>query len=367
MTKLEPDEPNRADIASKGGQARAASLTPEERSAIASEAAKKRWQAQPQAASADGLPRVLEGYKSVLDLAGMKLPCAVIQGSKGIQRVLSENGITNAILGTRSGASKRLKKAASEEGALKPLFIAPRQLNSFIDKDLIDGPLTPIDYVDGDRVIRGYDASVLVAVCNIWLRAREAGELQKQQLGKAQKAEILTRALAHTGIVALVDEATGYEKVRPQNALQEYLAHIIRKELAAWVKKFPDEFYENIYKLKGWVWPGMSKNRYSVVGHYTNNLVFERLAPGLLTELQSRSPKNDKGHRGNRLHQWLTEEVGDPMLAQHLHSLMMFQRLAIANGFGWQRFLHMVDQVLPRRGETLELPLDFAGKDEAAN
>jgi hypothetical protein len=43
--------------------------------------------------------------------------------------------------------------------------------------------------------------------------------------------------------------------------------------VAAWVKKFPDEFYENIYKLKGWRWPGMSKNRYSVVGHYTNNLV----------------------------------------------------------------------------------------------
>src|SRR6266436_6778984 len=46
----------------------------------------------------------------------------------------------------------------------------------------------------------------------------------------------------------------------------------------------------------------------------------------------------------------VTEDVGDPMLAQHLHSLMMFQRLAIANGYGWQRFLHMVDQVLPRRG-----------------
>jgi hypothetical protein len=55
-------------------------------------------------------------YKSVLDLAGMKLPCAIIQGPNGIQRVLSENGITNAILGSRSGASKRLKKAASEFG-----------------------------------------------------------------------------------------------------------------------------------------------------------------------------------------------------------------------------------------------------------
>jgi hypothetical protein len=363
-----PDETERAEIASKGGQARAAKLTPEERRAIASDAAKKRWAEKEVAKTDSATPRVLEGFKGVLDLAGMKLPSAIIKGPDGIQRVISENGITNAILGTRSGASKRLKKAASEEGALLPLFVAPRQLKPFITSDLLDGPLKPIDYIDGDRLIRGYDASVLVAVCNVWLRAREAGALQRQQLAKAQKAEILTRALAHTGIAALVDEATGYEKVRPQNALQEYLALIVRKELAAWVKKFPDEFYENIYKLKGWAWPGMSKNRYSVVGHYTNNLVFDRLAPGLLRDLQSKSPKNEKGYRPNKLHQWFTEDVGDPMLAQHLHSLVMFQRLAIANGYGWQRFLHMIDQVLPRRGDTLQLPFEFTGKeDEAAN
>jgi hypothetical protein len=88
---------------------------------------------------------VLEGYKNVLDLAGMKLPCAVIQGPNGIQRVLTENGITNAILGTRSGASKRLKQEASEGGALLPLFIAPGQLKPFINNELIGGPLTPID------------------------------------------------------------------------------------------------------------------------------------------------------------------------------------------------------------------------------
>jgi hypothetical protein len=365
MNEFPEGEVDRSDIAAKGGHARAAKLTDNQRSAIASDAAKKRWAAKER--PADGPPRVLESFKSILDLAGMQLPCAIIQGANGIQRVLSENGITNAILGSRSGASKRAKKAASEEGALLPIFVAPRQLKPFIDKELLDGPLTPIDYIDGDRTVRAYDASVLVAVCNIWLRAREAGELQAQQLPKAQKAEILTRALAQTGIVALVDEATGYEKVRPQNALQEFLGLILRKELAAWVKKFPDEFYENIYKLKGWKWPGMSKNRYSVVGHYTNNLVFDRIAPGLLKELRVRSPKNDKGRR-DPMHCWLSEDMGDPMLAQHLYTIMMFQRLAIANKHGWNRFLTTVDQVLPRRGDTLPLPFDdpmTSEKDEA--
>jgi hypothetical protein len=130
------------------------------------------------------------------------------------------------------------------------------------------------------------------------------------------------------------------------------------------LKRFPDEFYENIYKLKGWVWPGMGKNRYSVVGHYTNNLVFERIASGLLKELHVRSPKNEKGNRPNKLHQWLTGDVGEPMLSQHLHSLIMLQRVAIAQGYGWQRFLQMVDQAMPRRGDALPLPFEVLDDEE---
>ena len=38
------------------------------------------------------------------------------------------------------------------------------------------------------------------------------------------------------------------------------------------------------------------------------------------------------------------------MLAQHLHAIMMFQRLAMANGYSWKRFILTVDQVLPKRG-----------------
>ena len=341
----------------KGGSARAASLTPEQRSNIAKTAARARW-SKPvlQPSSTNQLPRALSGYQGVLNLGGMKLPCAVIQGPNGIQRVISENGITNAILGTRSGASKRLKKAASEGGRILPLFLAPGQLAPFIENELERGSLVPIDYVveDDDRVIRAYDAGILPAVCNVWLRAREAGALQYQQLPKAQKAELLMRALAETGVVALIDEVTGYEKIRPANALQAYIELIIRKDLAAWAKKFPDEFYENIYKLKGWIWPGMQKNRFSVVAHYTRDLVYERIGPGVLAELERKSPKNNKGHRSNKLHQWFTDDIGDPMLAQHLHALLMFQRLALANGYGWNKFVSMVNQVLPKRGSNLE-------------
>lgn len=346
----------------KGGHARAAKLSSDERSAIAKNAAKKRWAENDRVA--DGTPRVLESFKSKVNIAGVLIPCAVVMGPNGVQRVLSETGITNAVLGDRSGASKRLKKASEEGGAPLPIFVAPSQLKPFISKELMDGPLQPIDYLDGSRIVRGYDAQILPAICNVWLKAREAGALQGQQLDKAMKAEILTRALAETGIVALVDEVTGYQSVRPQNALQSYLELVIRRELAVWAKKFPDEFYENIYKLKGWKWPGMSKNRFSVCANYTTNLIYDRLGPGITEELIRKTPMTEKGYRPNRLHQWLSEDIGDPMLATHIHSILMFQRLAIANGYGWKRFLHMVDQVLPKKGSTLELPLEFTDSSE---
>ena len=103
------------------------------------------------------------------------------------------------------------------------------------------------------------------------------------------------RGFASVGIIALADEATGYQEIRPKEALQVYLDMILRKDLAAWAKKFPDEFYENIYKLKGWAWPGMQKNRFSVVAHYTRDLVYERIAPSLPKELESKSPNDEKG------------------------------------------------------------------------
>jgi hypothetical protein len=40
------------------------------------------------------------------------------------------------------------------------------------------------------------------------------------------------------------------------------------------------------------------------------------------------------------------------MLAQHLHSIIMFQRFAINSGYGWHRFVKTVDRAMPKRGNT---------------
>lgn len=76
----------------------------------------------------------------------------------------------------------------------------------------------------------------------------------------------------------------------------------------------------------------------------------------LLKTLEEKSPANEKGQRPSKLHQWLTADIGDPMLSQQVQSLLTLQRLAIASGHGWKRFLYTVDRVLPKKDATMFLP-----------
>ncbi len=93
-------------------------------------------------------------------------------------------------------------------------------------------------------------------------------------------ADLLIRALAKVGIIALVDEATGYQEVRGKQALQAILDAFLRKELAAWAKRFPDEFYQQIFRLRDWEWKGRAKNPPQAVAHYTKDIVYSSAGTG---------------------------------------------------------------------------------------
>ncbi|WP_140919735.1 P63C domain-containing protein [Limnobaculum xujianqingii] len=319
---------------SKGGKERAKKLTPERRVEIAR-----------MGAVAKNLPKAT--HRGALKIADIEIPCFVLDDGR---RVITGRGLTSAI--GMKGRGQGVSRIATH-----------RMVNHNNNNELVSAIQSPIKFIGAvsprkDGLSDGFEAIVLQEICESILTARDLNILStEQEYRYAQHADMLIRAFARVGIVSLVDEATGYQEVRPRDALQEYLNKIISKELAAWAKKFPDEFYENIYKLRGWPWQGMSKNRYSVVSHYTRDLVYERLGDGVLKELERKSPKNDKGSRNNKLHQWLTDDIGNPMLSQHLHSLVMLQRLAISSGYGWKRFIKMVDQVMPKKGGTFELEL----------
>lgn len=97
----------------------------------------------------------------------------------------------------------------------------------------------------------------------------------------------------------------------------------------------------------------MRVNRALVVARYTNDVVYSRLAPGILKELQERNPKDTKGNRKAKHHQWLTEEVGHPALAQHLYAVIGLMRLSNT----WNEFKGLLDRAYPKRKDASQLSL----------
>jgi len=329
---------------SAGGTARRNKLSPDQRREIASRAAEARW-----AKHAHEGPLLEATFPGMVTIGEKSIPCAVLSDGT---RVLSDNGITNAILGTRSGASKRLRVAAKMEGALLPLFLAPSNLNPFISKELLDGPLRPIVFQSGSKTQVGYDAELLPAVCEVWLKAREAGALQKQQLEKAQQAEILMRGLAKIGVIALIDEATGYQDVRDRLALQTILDLYLKDEWSKWTKRFPNDFYKELFRLKGINYPQAGGRKPSFVGHWTNDIVYKRLQPGLVKRLKEMNPRTKSG-RARKHHQHFTEELGVPELQQHLSNVTFLMKTCETD----EEFKRKLDLAAPRYGDTMPLNL----------
>ncbi|HEY4761542.1 MAG TPA: P63C domain-containing protein [Thermoguttaceae bacterium] len=284
-----------------------------------------------------------------LKVAGRVIPCAVLEDGT---RVLSTRGVSKAIGSRRTGTPE-----SSGIGAPNiPSFLASKSISSFISNELMVRLNSPIPYraKHGGRTAFGYDAKLLPQICEVILDAEKAGVLRTNQKRFADMANLLIRGFAHVGIIALVDEATGYQEIRDRRALEAILNRYLRKELAAWARQFPDEFYEQIFRLKNWQWQGMKINRPSVVGRYTNDIVYERLAPGILKELKSRNPKNETGNRPAKHHQWLTQDVGHPALAQHLHATIALMRASAT----WEHFYRLLQRALPKKNETIPLALE---------
>lgn len=325
----------------KGGVARAVALSPKARADIARKAASARWNKDLPAATHTG----------TINIGDWQIECAVLDDGR---RVLSQRGLNRA-LGRSHGGVDFQRKRESEGGGEMPVFLGPKNLLPFISNDLMAVVTKPILYrTESAATGHGMEAGLLPQVCDVWIAAREAGVLSKAQEPVAARARILLRGLADLGIVALVDEATGYQEVRDKRALQALLDKYLLKELAAWAKRFPDDFYKEMFRLRGWKWPVPQARRPGIVGTYTNDLVYERLAPGILEELQARNPKDEKGNRRGHHHRFLTEDVGHPALAQHLHATIGLMR---ASG-SWDQFYRMMNRAFPKKGATLELAFD---------
>src|ERR1017187_1678186 len=277
----------------QGGKARAKSLTSEQRKRIAAEAAAARW------------GTAVAKYSGMLHIDGIDLPCFVLDDNR---RLLSKGGLT-AALGMARGTSKRGDRLIS--------FATTTAVNPFVDNELQEAIRNPVKFRTlAGQTADGYPATVLADICEAVLTARRDGKLWPNQLHIADRCEILVRGFARVGIVALVDEATGFQADRARDALAKILEAFVAKELRKWVKTFPADFYQELFRLRGLPYNGSVKKP-QYIGHLTNDLVYSRLAPGVLEELRALTPRNEKGQLKHRLFQRLTEDVGHPKLREH--------------------------------------------------
>lgn len=333
MNNQQPDK-------AKGGHARAKVLSSKERSHIAKQAAHARWNSE--------LPQT--SYEGVLPLAGTDVSCAVLPNG---QRVITQATFLKAL--GRSRSPKAGTGVLSTVDRL-PFFLQNEALKPFITDELAMST-TPIFFkskVGGKGV--GYDARLLPRVAEVYLKYRDSmlaskGKVPTPYQKMVIAADILMRGLADVGIIALVDEATGYQDSRTKDALAKILEQFIAKELQPYIKTFPIDFYKQLFRLRGLEYSAKPPRYF---GHLTNDIIYARLAPGILEELKRKSERDKKGNLKKHMHRQLTKDFGHPALREHLASVVALMKISK----NYDEFQGYLDNVHQKYNTNLKLPLE---------
>lgn len=346
---------NAAEMGAKGGKARAERLTPEQRSEMARRAVQVRWEKAEMEGEAVTAP-----HNGTIKIGELEIPCSVLADGT---RLLSERGVAKALGLARSGGTYKRSKEIAEGGAKLPIFVAQFNLMPFVDLELASVLKKPIWYRPDagpttGQLHKGVRAELLPKICNVWLKARDAGVIRKSQAVVVANADIISRGLAEVGIVALVDEATGFQDVRAKDALAKILEKFVAKEIQPYLRTFPLDFFRELCRLRNI--PFREDMRLPpYFGKLVNNLVYCRLAPGVLPASQRKNPVTESGRRKDKNFQYLTPAVGHPKLLQLLGSEVTLMRMSPE----WDDFKPLVDKYHP---VYKELPLfDWLDKEGA--
>lgn len=284
-------------------------------------------------------------HEGPLIISGIEIPASVLEDGT---RLISQRGLQTSIGLSKGGATTAgVRRVGVFLTRIQDKGIDIHDLTARIENPIIFQPS------HGGRTAYGYEATILADICDVVFEANKQDKLLPQQKHLAKQCEMLMRAFAKVGIIALIDEATGYQEVRDRLALQKILEKYLREEYAKWARTFPDEFYENLFRLRGWQYRPLTLKKPGVVGHLTNDLIYKRLAPGVLDELKKKNPIVAPGQRRQRHHQWLTEDVGHPRLREHLAAVMALMKASTK----WSTFYRSIQRALPQYGNTIPLEL----------
>jgi hypothetical protein len=226
----------------------------------------------------------------------------------------------------RTGAPEATKSGAPQ----LPAFLAAASLKPFISDDLAVRLISPLQYrpKHGGRTASGYEATLLPIICEVLLDAAKAGALKSNQMHLAEMADVLIRGFARVGVIALVDEATGYQEERARDELARILEAYVIEEYRSWTKTFPDEFFRQIYRIHGWPYKPGNAKRTPFIGKLINKYIYEPLPPGVLDELRRLNPVTETGWRKRKHFQYLTADTGNEHLDRQITSVITLMRVS---------------------------------------
>jgi hypothetical protein len=291
-----------------------------------------------------------------LRIGEMEIPCYVLEDGR---RVVVQSAVIKS-LGMAPGGSvteaKNRKFAEfladvgldggnTQVGRLAR-FIASESIRPYISAELLARIINPIQFKtpSGNAISYGYEATILADICESVLKARQDKRLNRQQYGIAEACEMLVRGWARVGIIALVDEATGYQEYRAKQALEEILQRFVSAELAKWAKTFEDGFYQELFRLRNITYNQVSTKRPQYIGKITNDIIYQRLAPDVLEALKRVTPRDENGRLKHKLHQHLTVDYGIQKLREHLASVTALMKASP----NWTVFYRLLERSLPR-------------------
>ncbi len=285
-------------------------------------------------------------HEGKLTIGELEIPCAVLEDGT---RIISYSAVFKAF-----GRTKRGSQGDASRVHNMPAFLNSNNLQPFVGEDL-RGVLKKIDFIDKNgKENQGFNALILPMLCKVYLDARAAINpktkkpiLLLSQIPLARASEILLVSLSKVGIIAMVDEVTGFQEQRDKTALQEFLSKFINEQRGVYVPTYPDYFFEALFKMRGLNWSLASKGKKpQYFGHLLNNYVYERIGPKVLDELRRVNPKDDvTGKRKAKHTQHIDEKYGHPKLKEHL---IVLTALAKASGYNWSSWERMVNKALPK-------------------
>lgn len=261
---------------------------------------------RPQAPPKTDLSKAM--YWGKLPIGDIELDCVVLDSG---ERILTATSIFEAFGRARKGMNSRLKIG----GIALPPFVAAKNLEPYINQVLIER-IRLVHYLDGGRLKNGYVATLLPAMCSIYLAARRDKEvLVESQQKLAEQAEIITTALSMVGIDALVDEATGYQLDRKHDALRMLLSKYVAEGLQQWILTFPNSFFAELDRLYGNA-QTTAKNRPQYYGKFINKYIYEPMENGYLKRKLDELNILPDGRRKAKFHQWLKADGRNILIHQ---------------------------------------------------